>query len=100
MKKNIIFSTLAVGLLIAFLIGCSDDFLNTQPTSSLSDVVLANEKGVNALLIGAYAAIDGQTRGAAGASWAGCVTNWVWGEVASDNATKGSDLRTSLLSTL
>ncbi len=92
MKKNIIFSTLAVGLLIAFLIGCSDDFLNTQPTSSASDVVLANEKGVNALLIGAYAAIDGQTRGAAGASWAGCVTNWVWGGVASDDATKGSDL--------
>jgi hypothetical protein len=92
MKRNIIFSTIAVGLLIALLAGCSDEFLNTTPTASANNVVLANEKGVNALLIGAYAAIDGQTRGTAGASWAGSVSNWVWGGVASDDATKGSDI--------
>lgn len=54
--------------------------------------MLANEKGVNTMLIGAYAAIDGQINSTDGAAWAASVTNWVWGDVASDDATKGSDI--------
>ncbi len=92
MKKNIIFSTLGVGLLLSLLFACSKDYLSTVPTASANNVVLANEKGVNALLVGAYAAIDGQINGQDGASWAGSVSNWVWGGVASDDATKGSDI--------
>jgi hypothetical protein len=92
MKKKIIFSTLSLGLLLTLLFACKKDFLNTVPTGSANNVVLANEKGVNALLIGAYAAIDGQINGADGTSWAASVSNWVWGGVASDDATKGSDI--------
>ena len=54
--------------------------------------MLANEKGVNMLLIGAYAALDGQINGDDWASWSASVSNWIWGDVASDDATKGSDL--------
>lgn len=78
--------------MIVYLAGCESDFLNTSPPASASNVVLANEKGVNALLIGAYAALDGQINGTDGASWAASVSNWVWGGVASDDATKGSDI--------
>jgi len=92
MKKKIIFSVLGAGLFLTLLFACQKSYLDTVPTASANDVVLANEKGVNALLIGAYAAIDGQISGTDGASWAGSVSNWVWGGVASDDATKGSDI--------
>jgi hypothetical protein len=91
MKKKIIFWTLGVGLLLSLLIACSKDYLNTVPTASANDVILANEKGVNAVLIGAYALLDGSL-GTDGTSWGASVTNWVWGGVASDDATKGSDI--------
>jgi len=89
MKRKIIFLTLPIALLMIMLYACEEDFLEALPTASASDAILANEKGVNGLLIGAYAAIDGQTRGTNGASWAGSVSNWVWGDVASDDASKG-----------
>jgi hypothetical protein len=92
MKRKIIFSTLGIGLLLVMLFACKESFLNTTPPASANNVVLANEKGVNALLIGAYATLDGQINGTDGASWASSVSNWVWGGVASDDATKGSDV--------
>jgi starch-binding outer membrane protein, SusD/RagB family len=91
MKKKIIFSILSAGLLLSLLIACSQDYLDTVPTASANDVILANEKGVNAVLIGAYALIDGSL-GTDGTSWGASVSNWVWGGVASDDATKGSDI--------
>lgn len=91
MKKKIIFSILGVGLFLSLLVSCSEDYLDTVPTASANDVILANEKGVNAVLIGAYALIDGSL-GTDGTSWGASVTNWVWGGVASDDATKGSDI--------
>jgi hypothetical protein len=80
-----------MGLLLSLLFACSKDYLNTVPTGSANNVILANEKGVNALLLGAYSLIDGSL-GTDGTSWGASVTNWVWGDVASDDATKGSDI--------
>ena len=92
MKRKSIFSTMAVALLLTMSYACKDTFLDTLPTGAGSDVMLANEKGVNMLLIGAYAALDGQINGDDWASWSASVSNWIWGDVASDDATKGSDL--------
>jgi len=92
MKRKIIFSTLAVALFLSMFYACKKDFLETLPKASLDENILAAEKGVNALLIGAYAAIDGHTMGDDWNSPGGAVTNWVWGSVASDDATKGSTL--------
>jgi len=92
MKRKIIFSTLAIALIMAILYACKKDFLDTLPKASANNIILANEKGVNALLIGAYAALDGTIHAEDGASWASSVSNWVWGDVASDDATKGSDI--------
>ncbi len=92
MKRKAIFLTLIVASLMTVFYGCKKSFMDTLPTGVADENVLANEKGVNALLIGAYAAIDGQINGTDGAGWASSVTNWVWGDVASDDGTKGSDI--------
>jgi hypothetical protein len=92
MKRKAIFITLVVAMLMTVFFGCKKSFLDTLPTGSANDALLANEKGVNAILIGAYAAIDGQINGTDGTGWASSVTNWVWGDVASDDGTKGSDI--------
>jgi starch-binding outer membrane protein, SusD/RagB family len=81
------------------LFSCSDNFLDTTPTAVNSNKVLANEDGINSVLIAAYSALDGsglQTNGWFGTwAWASSVSNWVWGSVASDDGTKGSDITDS-----
>lgn len=77
---------------MTMLYSCKDTFLETLPIGLGSAEMLSNEQGVNTMLIGAYAALDGQINGTDGAVWASSVTNWVWGSIASDDATKGSDI--------
>jgi len=56
---------------------------------TLNPQILATEKGVEGLLIGAYSLVDGE--GAAGDGFASGASNWIFGGVASDDAYKGSD---------
>jgi hypothetical protein len=74
---------------------CSKDFLDTTPPASNSQFSLANDKGVNGLLIGAYHDLvsSGHSNNWFGDwIWSASVTNWVWGSVRSDDGTKGSDI--------
>ncbi len=89
MKKGIFIAT---AVILALAYSCSQNFLETKPLGVASEDVFHNAKGVNALLTGAYAMIDGAGAGGWGGSyaWSGSVTNWVWGSVASDDAYKGS----------
>ena len=48
-----------ITLLLGFISSCSDEFLTKEPLGVVDDRQLANERGLNALLIGAYAQIDG-----------------------------------------
>lgn len=70
---------------------CQGDFLEKNPQGVLSESVLANRDGINALLIAAYAELDGWAGWEAGDVWAQATTNWVFGDVVSDDAYKGSD---------
>jgi hypothetical protein len=80
---------LAVAALMA-LNACKKSFLEPQPYSRYVPEQLQNKKGVEALLVGAYGMLDGQ--GISGASgWMVGATNWVYGDVASDDAYKGTD---------
>lgn len=88
MKIILRYSTFAITLIIFMLYACENDFLETLPKASANEVILANEKGVNMLLIGAYAALDGST--GMGGEWAASVSNWIWGDVASDDCAKGT----------
>ncbi|MBN2814229.1 MAG: RagB/SusD family nutrient uptake outer membrane protein [Bacteroidales bacterium] len=94
MKKIIFLSTIVLALATSFY-SCGDEFLDTKPTASASDVLLADEAGVDALLIGAYHPLVGglQAGGWFGSwIWSASVSNWVWGSVQSDDGTKGSDI--------
>ncbi len=93
MRKNII------KFLGAFLVGisifaCKKSFLERLPQAALREEQLANEKGINATLIAAYAALDGWTENgwnnAAGLPWPAAGSNWIFGSVASDDAYPGS----------
>jgi hypothetical protein len=70
--------------------GCKKDYLEPQPFGRYSTEQLQSKKGIEGLLLGAYGMLDGQ--GIAGASgWMVGATNWVYGDVVSDDAYKGTD---------
>jgi starch-binding outer membrane protein, SusD/RagB family len=86
MKKKHIFIILA---LLGIIIGaCSEDFLNIKPKGSLDQGVLATQKGLDGLLIGAYSELDGMT---ASFGWGSASSNWVYGDIRGMIANKGTD---------
>jgi hypothetical protein len=89
MKKiAIILSSIMLGILSS----CSDSFLEVTPKAALVSTTLQNKVGVNALLIGAYALLDGwATAEGAYRSYNVGADNWVYGSVASDDAYKGTN---------
>jgi tetratricopeptide (TPR) repeat protein len=86
-------------LTLCLLPACQDEFLDKPPYGALDDNALANRSGVEALLIGAYAALDGQQTvnggvqdlAGNGTPWDASPTNWVYGSVAGGEAHKGSN---------
>ncbi|MDQ3277452.1 MAG: RagB/SusD family nutrient uptake outer membrane protein, partial [Bacteroidota bacterium] len=77
-------------ILLVVLNACKKEFLEPQPFSRYSAEQLQSKKGVEALLLGTYGMLDGQ--GISGAStWMVGATNWVYGDVSSDDAYKGTD---------
>lgn len=74
-----------------FLSSCQEDFLKKPVQGALGDEVLSNEKGIEALLTGAYAALDGQGDFTGGSGWESPPDNWTYGAIAGADAHKGSD---------
>lgn len=72
------------------LSGCSD-FLETPAQGALSEEVLADAAGVEALLIGVYGALDGQAIVSDRAE-ATDASNWVYGSLAGGDAHKGESI--------
>jgi len=75
--------------LIFLTIGCSEEFTDINSIGTLSDTQLANPKGVNLLLTGAYSVLDGIRQNSQGNEWGRSADNWVM-DVVSDDAHKGS----------
>lgn len=73
---------------------CSDSFLEQPALGALSDDVVANQVGLEKLLISAYSALDGQQQDVAalggGGPWEASPDKWVYGTVAGGEASKGS----------
>lgn len=85
----------AISLLIVAIsctLGCTEDYVDINPQGSLTPEVLNNLDGLDALLLAAYGALDGHTGGVTNLGWQNDHTNWLYGEVASDNALKGSSI--------
>lgn len=69
---------------------CKKKFLEPQPFTRYLPEQVQSKKGLEGILVGTYGMLDGQ--GIAGASgWMVGATNWVYGDVASDDAYKGTD---------
>ncbi|MCX6238244.1 MAG: RagB/SusD family nutrient uptake outer membrane protein [Bacteroidia bacterium] len=84
-KLSIIVATC---FLMAISYSCADSFLDKKPLGSTSEDVFYSEKGVTALLTGAYSMVKGSALWTV--SWGASITNWTYGSVASDDAGKGS----------
>ena len=69
---------------------CTKEFLQKNPQGELSSDQLATQEGVNGALTGAYSLLNGNTNGTWG-NYASGPSQWLLGEVTSDNAHKGSD---------
>lgn len=89
--KKIIYRAM-IALVGVVLFNCSDTFLDRPPQGALDETSLKSEKGVNALLVSAYSALDGWTDSwGAGAPWPQAGSNWIFGDVTGGDAYKGSD---------
>lgn len=73
-----------------FISGCDKSFLDQSPQGQLSDAQINNKKGVEWLLTGAYGLMNGNPSGSWG-NYAAAPSQWLFGEVAADNAHKGSE---------
>lgn len=76
-------------LVLALPFSCADDFLEITPNGALDANILATKEGVNNLLIGAYAMVDGVSSN--GFGWEAASSNWVYGSIRGLEANKGTD---------
>lgn len=83
---------IGVLVLVAIVVACSEEFLETKPYGSVNESLLAtSEKGANSLLIAAYSNLDGFSGWDNGSPWGGAASNWTFGSVAGGDAYKGSE---------
>lgn len=75
-----------VSLLVNY---CKKDFLDIKPAGTLNQFVLSTDKGIDALLIGAYSMLDGVSAQAGG--WESASSNWLYGSIRGVEANKGTD---------
>src|SRR4028118_21731 len=89
--KKLKMKFLVTGALASMILlyACKKSFLERAPLGTLDETTLANNAGVQGLLIGAYSTLNGF--GNAGGGFYSSATNWSFGGVASDDAYKGSD---------
>src|SRR4051812_5737324 len=79
----------ALSLSLVFIC-CKKSFLDKAPIGSVDETLLADKRGVNTLLIGAYSILDGWPAPADVRIWNCAVSNWVF-DVGGDDAYKGSN---------
>ena len=86
-----LFALLVAGTVIS--LSCGKGFLEKKPLGSLDVNALSNKKGVEALLVGAYAVLDGFINGGGIflGGWQSSGTNWVYGSINGGDAHKGTD---------
>ncbi len=84
--KKILFSFL---ITIAIIYSCSKTKLDQPALGPLTEDELANKKGVEGLLIGAYSVLDGISTNSLAIGAA--ASNWIYGSVCGTEAYKGGD---------
>ena len=72
-----------------FIFSCGKSYLDKQPIGNVGEEALANKKGVEGLLIGAYSLLDGI--GGSRSGFLSAASNWIYGSVCGSEAYTGSD---------
>ncbi len=88
MKKTILYSAMALAMTMG-MSSCGDDFLQLDPAGSVSEGTLLNDQGIDFVLTGAYASLNGMIPG----PWdnpGNSLSNIVFGDVCGADANKGS----------
>lgn len=83
------FKYIIAGCLGVAALSCGKNFLDTKPQATISKDQLTSSKGVESALIGAYGLMNGNISGTWG-NYSSAPSQWLFGEVAGDNAHKGS----------
>lgn len=78
-----------IGVITFVTISCRKDFLEVRPAGQIDQSILADEKGLELLLTGAYSMLDGVTEGING--WEASSSNWLFGSVRGIEANTGGD---------
>lgn len=98
MKPNLKSKYIIIAVVVAgglFFDSCSKGFLERKAQGSLTAGDVSSKDGIANLLVGAYAALDGQQQDVAaiggGGPWEAAPSNWIYGSVAGGDAHKGSD---------
>ncbi len=89
MKRNKLMILLGAGMLLVS--SCGKEFLQKLPQGELAESQVGNSDGVEGALLGAYSILNGNISGTWG-HYGSAPSQWVFGELASDNAHKGSEL--------
>jgi starch-binding outer membrane protein, SusD/RagB family len=85
-RTKLIAALSVVTAAIIIFIACKKSFLDQLPQGVYDEASLANRKGINGMLINAYATLDGQS-----GTWYAGASNWLWGSVRGGDAYKGSE---------
>ena len=85
-KRKLVALTVGSALVLG-PIACSDEFLEVPVTGQVTEAQLGTEQGLNGLLIGAYAMLNGNSN----QGWFGGASNWLWGSIRGGDANKGSN---------
>ena len=89
-RHPLLVGTAVLTLLTAGVYGCKDFLTDaSKPQGTLDQGTLATQAGVEGSLLAAYRTLDCTT--STNADWGCAASNWVWGNVAADDAFKGSD---------
>jgi hypothetical protein len=78
-----------IALLIT-VVSCKKSFLQVPAKGSLNKETLANERGLQKLLTGAYADLRGTEIPNTGSAWENSPDNWIYGDIAGGESHKGS----------
>lgn len=87
--KSVYYKISLLAVVLITLSSCKEEFLEEFPKGVVTIETLSDEAGADLLLIGAYSVIDGYSQGGPGGAGEASATNWVWGDVPSDDMHRG-----------
>ena len=78
---------MTIGAAMLAPLSCSEEFLEVPVTGQLAGPQLGSAQGINGLLVGTYAQLNGDD----GLGWFSGASNWLWGSIRGGDANKGSN---------